>query len=308
MNTIKFIIKRILIAIPVLIGVMLIIFLMLNVVPGDPVTLMMKEHIKPELIERMRVEMGLNDPVMVRFFNYIKNAARGDFGMSYKLNRNVTDLILNAFPHTVKLTIFAALIAWIIGIPAGIISAVKQNSLVDRFLMSFSLIGVSMPVFWAALMLQYFLAFKWKLLPVSGYATLKHMIMPAIVLGWSSAGTIARLTRSSLLEIMKDDFVRTARAKGLKERAVVVGHALKNAMLPVVTMMAIQVASLLSGAVITESVFGIPGIGRLAVNAIQTRDMPLLQGTVVFTTVLIISGNLIADLLYSVIDPRIRVE
>ncbi len=308
MNTFKFIVKRILIAIPVLIGVMLIIFLMLNVVPGDPVTLMMKEHIKPELIERMRVEMGLNDPVMVRFFNYIKNAARGDFGMSYKLNRNVTDLILNAFPHTVKLTIFAALIAWIIGIPAGIISAVKQNSLVDRFLMSFSLIGVSMPVFWAALMLQYFLAFKWKLLPVSGYATLKHMIMPAIVLGWSSAGTIARLTRSSLLEIMKDDFVRTARAKGLKERAVVVGHALKNAMLPVVTMMAIQVASLLSGAVITESVFGIPGIGRLAVNAIQTRDMPLLQGTVVFTTVLIISGNLIADLLYSVIDPRIRVE
>ena len=173
MNTIKFILKRILIAIPVLIGVMLIIFLMLNVVPGDPVTLMMKEHIKPELIERMRVEMGLNDPVMVRFFNYIKNAAHGDFGVSYKLNRNVTDLILNAFPHTVRLTIFAALIAWIIGIPAGIISAVKQNSLIDRFLMSFSLIGVSMPVFWAALMLQYILAFKWKLLPVSGYATWK---------------------------------------------------------------------------------------------------------------------------------------
>lgn len=308
MNTVKFIIKRILIAIPVLIGVMLIIFLMLNVVPGDPVTLMMKEHIKPELIERMRLEMGLDDPVMIRFFNYIKNAAHGDFGVSYKLNRNVTQLILNAFPHTVRLTIFAALIAWIIGIPAGIISAVKQNSLIDRFLMSFSLVGVSMPVFWAALMLQYLLAFKWKLLPVSGYATWKHLIMPAIVLGWSSAGTIARLTRSSLLEIMKNDFIRTARAKGLKENGVVVGHALKNAMLPVVTMMAIQIASLLSGAVITESVFGIPGIGRLAVNAIQTRDMPLLQGTVVFTTVLIICGNLIADLLYSVIDPRIRVE
>jgi len=308
MNTIKFIIKRILIAIPVLIGVMLIIFLMLNVVPGDPVTLMMKEHIKPELIERMKVEMGLDDPVMVRFLNYIKSAAHGDFGVSYKLNRNVTDLILNAFPHTVKLTIFAALIAWLIGIPAGIISAVKQNSLIDRFLMSFSLVGVSMPVFWAALMLQYFLAFKWRLLPVSGYTTWRHMIMPAIVLGWSSAGSIARLTRSSLLEIMKNDFVRTARAKGLKENGVVVGHALKNALLPVVTMMAIQVASLLSGAVITESVFGIPGIGRLAVNAIQTRDMPLLQGTVVFTTVIIICGNLIADLLYSVIDPRIRVE
>jgi len=165
-----------------------------------------------------------------------------------------------------------------------------------------------MPVFWAALMLQYVFAFKLKMLPVSGYETWRHLLMPAIVLGWSSAGTIARLTRSSLLEIMKNDFVRTARAKGLREMGVVVGHALKNAMLPVVTMMAIQVASLLSGAVITESVFGIPGIGRLAVNSIQNRDMPLLQGTVVFTTILIIAGNLVADILYSVIDPRIRVE
>lgn len=308
MSMIKYIVKRILISIPVLIGVMLIIFLMLNVVPGDPITLMMKEHIKPELIERMRIEMGLDDPVMVKFMNYMKNAVKGDFGISYKLNRNVTDLIVNAFPHTLRLSIFAALIAWIIGIPAGIISAVKQNSLTDRIFMSISLLGVSMPVFWAALMLQYVFAFKLKLLPVSGYATWKHLLMPAIVLGWSSAGTIARLTRSSLLEIMKNDFIRTARAKGLKENAVVVGHALKNALLPVVTMMAIQVASLLSGAVITESVFGIPGIGRLAVNAIQNRDMPLLQGTVVFTTILIICGNLVADLLYSVIDPRIRVE
>lgn len=308
MSMIKYIVKRILIAIPVLLGVMLIIFIMLNVVPGDPITLMMREHIKPALIERMRVQMGLDDPVLVQFFNYVKNAARGDFGISYKLNRNVTDLIINAFPHTVKLSIFAALIAWLIGIPAGIISAIKQNSLTDRILMSLSLLGVSMPVFWSALMLQYVLAFKLKLLPVSGYSTWKHLLMPAVVLGWSSAGTIARLTRSSLLEIMKNDFVRTARAKGLKESTVIIGHALKNALLPVVTMMAIQVASLLSGAVITESVFGIPGIGRLAVNAIQTRDMPLLQGTVVFTTILIICGNLIADLLYSVIDPRIRVE
>ncbi|MEL7647840.1 MAG: ABC transporter permease [Sedimentibacter sp.] len=308
MKTINYIIKRIVIAVPVLVGVMLIIFLLLNVVPGDPITLMMKEHIKPELIERMREQMGLDDPVMVRFFRYMKDAVRGDFGVSYKLNRNVTSLILNAFPHTVRLSVFAALIAWIIGIPAGIVSAVKQNSFTDRFFMSFSLLGVSMPVFWAALMLQYVLAFRMKLLPVSGYETWKHLLMPAVVLGWSSAGTIARLTRSSLLEIMKNDFVRTARAKGLKENSVVVGHALKNAMLPVVTVMAIQVASLLSGAVITESVFGIPGIGRLAVNAIQNRDMPLLQGTVVFTTVLIIIGNLVADILYSVIDPRIRVE
>lgn len=304
----KYVLKRILISIPVMIGVMFIIFIMLNVVPGDPVTLMMKEHVKPALIEQLKESMGLKDPVIVRFFKYIGNAVQGDFGISYKLNRNVTTLIEEAFPNTVKLTIFAAIIAWIIGIPAGIFSAIKQNTIVDRLLMSISLFGVSMPVFWAALLLQYIFAYKLQLLPVSGYKSFSDLVLPSIVLGWSSAGTIARLTRSSLLEIMKNDFIRTARAKGASESIVVVFHALKNTLLPVVTMMAIQVSSLLSGAVITESIFSIPGIGRLAVDAIENRDMPLLQGTVIFTTVLIIAGNLIADILYSVIDPRIRYE
>ena len=304
----KYILKRILISIPVLIGVIFIIFIMLNVVPGDPITLMMGEHIKPDLIEQFRVRMGLDDPVIVRFFKYIINAIQGDLGMSYKLKRDVTDLIKDAFPNTVKLALFAAVIALIVGIPAGIISAIKQNTIIDRLFMSVSLFGVSMPVFWGALLLQYVFAYKLKVFPVSGYKTWMHLALPAIVLGWSSAGTIARLTRSSLLEIMQNDFIRTARAKGASESIVVVGHALKNALLPVVTMMAIQISSLLSGAVITESIFSIPGIGRLAVDAISNRDMPLLQGTVLFTTVLIIGGNLVADILYSVIDPRIRCE
>ncbi len=304
----RYIVKRILTTIPVLIGVMLVIFIMLSVIPGDPVTVMMKEHVKPELIEKLKESKGLDDPALVRFFRYLWDALHGDLGVSYKLNRNVTDLIMDAFPHTVKLTVFAALVAWVIGIPAGIFSAIKKNTIIDRLFMSGSLIGVSMPVFWAALLLQYIFAFKLGWVPVSGYRTLSHMILPAIVLGWSSAGTIARLTRSNLLEIMCNDYIRTARAKGLRERAVVVKHALKNAMLPVVTVMAIQVASLLSGAVITETIFGIPGVGRLAVDAIGNRDMPLLQGTVLFTTVLIILGNLVADLLYSVLDPKIRVE
>lgn len=304
----RYILKRVLISIPVLIGVVFVIFFMLNVVPGDPVTLMMGEHIKPALIEAFRERMGLDDPFIVQFFNYLKNALRGDFGMSYKLNREVSGLIFQAFPHTLKLTLWAALVAWIIGIPAGIVSAVKQNTLVDRGFMTFSLMGVSMPVFWAGLLLQYVFAYKLGWLPVTGYKTWQAMIMPSLVLGWSSAGTIARLTRSNLLEIMKNDFIRTARAKGLKEGTVVVGHALKNAMLPVVTMMAIQVSGLLGGAVMTESIFGIPGLGRVAVSAIGDRDMPLLQGTIIFTTMLIIAGNLIADLLYSVLDPRIRVE
>lgn len=304
----KKIINRILVSIPVLIGVVLLIFLMLNVVPGNPVAIMLKEHVKPDVIDRMTEYYGLNDPVLVQFGRYIWNALHGDFGISYKLNRSVTGLILDAFPYTVKLAVAAAVVAWVIGIPAGIISAVKKNSLVDRLFMGVSLLGVSMPVFWAALLFQYVFAYKLGWFPVSGADNWQSYVLPSIVLGWSSAGTIARLTRSNLLEALEEDYIRTAWAKGLKQSGVIVRHAFKNALLPVITMMAIQVASLLSGAVITETVFAIPGIGRLAVNAISSRDMPLLQGTVVFTTALIILGNLIADVLYSVIDPRIRTD
>ncbi len=304
----RYIIKRILVAFPVLIAVSLILFVLLNVVPGDPVTVMMREHIKPELIEVFRERMGLNDPILVQFGRYMVNALRGDFGMSYKLQRDVSAMIREAFPHTIKLAIYAALVAWIIGIPAGILSAVKQNTLVDRAFMSFSLMGVSLPVFWAGLLMQYLFAFKLGWLPVTGYYSPRYYILPAIVLGWQSAGTIARLTRSNLLEVMKNDYIRTARAKGLGETVVVVGHALKNAMLPVVTMMAMQVAGLLGGAVMTESIFGIPGLGRITVDAMGTRDMPLLQGSVLFITAIIIIGNMVADLLYAFLDPRIRVE
>ena len=304
----KKILKRILVSIPVLLGVILLIFWMLNVVPGNPIAIMMKEHIKPDVIERMTEYYGLNDPIIVQFGRYIMNALQGDFGISYKLNRSITDLIADAFPYTVKLSVAAAVVAWVIGIPAGIISAVKKNSLVDRLFMGASLLGVSMPVFWAALLFQYVFAYKLGWFPVSGAEGWSSYVLPAIVLGWSSAGTIARLTRSNLLETLEDDYIRTAWSKGLSQSGVIVKHAFKNALLPVITMMAIQVASLLSGAVITETVFAIPGIGRLAVDAISSRDMPLLQGTVVFTTVLIILGNLIADVLYSVIDPRIRNE
>ena len=305
----KKIIQRILISIPVLIGVVLLIFLMLQVVPGNPVAIMMGEHIKQDVIDRMTEIYGLDQPVLVQFGKYLINMLHGDLGVSYKLSRPVTSLILDAFPYTVKLALAAAAVAWLIGIPAGILSAVKKNSLVDRLFMGTSLLGVSMPVFWAALLFQYVFAYKLGWFPVSGVdGGIKSYVLPAIVLGWSSAGTIARLTRSNLLEALEEDYIRTAWAKGLTQTGVIVGHAFKNALLPVITMMAIQVASLLSGAVITETVFAIPGIGRLAVSAISNRDMPLLQGTVIFTTALIILGNLVADVLYSVIDPRIRTD
>lgn len=302
----KKVLKRIAISIPVLIGVVLIIFVMLRIVPGDPVTTMMGEHVNMAVIEKVSKEMGLDQPMYVQFFKYIGNALKGDFGTSYRLNRNVTKIILDAFPNTVKLSVCAAVVAWVIGITAGIVAAIRQNRILDRLFMGCALMGVSMPVFMTALVLQYVFAFKLKWFPVSGFDSMRAMVLPAIVLGWNSAGSIARMTRSNLVEIMQNDFIRTARAKGLREYGVIIGHALKNAMLPVVTMMALQISSMLSGAVLTESVFGVPGIGRLAVNAIETRDMPLLQGTVIFTTVLIILGNLIADLLYNVLDPRIR--
>lgn len=303
-----YIAKRLLISIPVIFGISLITFILLNVIPGDPIALMMKEHISPDVVERVRAQMHLDDPAYVRFFRFIWDALHGDFGTSYKLNRSVTTLLMDAFPNTLVLALSGALVSWIIGIPAGVLSAVKKRSFLDNAIMGFSLFGVSIPVFWAGLLFQYIFSMVLGILPVSGFSGPEYLIMPAIVLGWSSAGTIARLTRSSLLEVMRNDYIRTARAKGNFELKVIINHALKNSMLPVVTVMALQVAGLLSGAVITESVFGIPGIGRIAVNAIQSRDMPLLQGAVMFTTVLVIMGNLIADILYSLIDPRIKYD
>ena len=302
----KKIVKRILISIPVLFGVVLVIFIMLRIVPGNPIVTLLGEHMNQQTIDKLTAEMGLDKPLYVQFFQYIWNALHGDFGTSYRMNRSVTDMILQAFPYTVKLALFAALISWAIGIVAGIIAAIRQNKLLDRLFMGTALLGVSMPIFMAALLLQYIFAYKLKLFPISGYEGFAALVLPAIALGWNSAGSIARMTRSNLVEVMQGDYIRTARAKGRTEAGVIIFHALKNALLPVVTMMALQLSSMLSGAVLTESVFGIPGIGRLAVSAIEDRDMPLLQGTVLFTTFLIIIGNLVADILYSVLDPRIR--
>lgn len=301
----KYIAKRVIVTIPVLLGIVLLIFFMLQVVPGDPVTVMMKEHLKEDVVQNLRQTMHLDDPFFIRYLRYVWDLLHGDLGMSWKLNRPVTNLIAQAFPYTCRLAIAAALFSWILGIPVGMISAVKKNTLIDHLSMGVSLFGVSMPVFWVALILQN--AFK-NVLPVSGVKSWQSYILPTIVLGWSSAGRIARLTRSNLLEVLREDYIRTARSKGLSPLRVITGHAMKNALIPVITVMAIQLSSLLSGAVITESVFAMPGVGSLAVTAINNRDMPLLQGTVIFTALLIIAGNLVADILYSLIDPRIRVE
>lgn len=304
----KNILARILQAILVMLGVALLIFIMLRIVPGDAIVTMMGEHAKLETIERMTRELGLDQPVYVQFWRYITGALRGDFGTSYALNRSVSELIGLAFPNTLRLAVAAAIVAWITGIICGIIAAVKKNGILDHLFMGFSLLGVSVPVFMVAMVLQYFLAYRLKLLPISGVDGWQGYILPAIALGWNSAGSIARLTRSTLLEVLQEDYIDTARAKGHRQLGVITVHALRNALLPVITMMAVQLSSLLSGAVICETVFSVNGIGRLVVKAIEGRDIPLLQGTILFSTLLVILGNLIADCLYAALDPRISKE
>lgn len=304
----KNILARILQAILVMLGVALLIFIMLRIVPGDAIVTMMGEHAKLETIERMTRELGLDQPIYVQFWRYITGALRGDFGTSYALNRSVSELIGLAFPNTLRLAVAAAIVAWITGIICGIIAAVKKNGILDHLFMGFSLLGVSVPVFMVAMVLQYFLAYRLKLLPISGVDSWQGYILPAIALGWNSAGSIARLTRSTLLEVLQEDYIDTARAKGHRQLGVITVHALRNALLPVITMMAVQLSSLLSGAVICETVFSVNGIGRLVVQAIEGRDIPLLQGTILFSTLLVILGNLIADCLYAALDPRISKE
>ncbi|MBR2765123.1 MAG: ABC transporter permease [Blautia sp.] len=299
---------RLLQAVLVILTVALLIFLMLRVVPGNPVTTMMGEHADTATIERMTAELGLDQPLPVQFARYIGGALRGNFGTSYSLGKPVSTLMKAAFLNTLKLTGLAALIAWSIGIICGVTAAVRKNGIPDHLFMGLSLLGVSMPVFMVAMVLQYVFAYYLHWLPISGTDSWKGFILPAIALGWNSAGSVSRLVRSSLLEVLEEEYIDTARAKGRGQMGVLVLHALRNAMLPVVTMMAMQLAGLLSGAVITETVFSINGIGRLAVQAINGRDIPLLQGTALFSTAIVVLGNLLADGLYSVLDPRIRKE
>lgn len=292
----------------VLLGVMILVFIMLRIVPGDPVSVMLNEHVSQENIDRITKSMGLDKSLPEQFFAYLAGVLHGDFGQSYFMKQSVSELIAQAFPHTLQLAVFSALLAWGIGIFAGIICAMHHDRLPDYLFRGFSLFGISIPIFMVALCLQYFLYFKLSIFPLSYDGSIMSLVLPAIALGWNSAGSVARLTRSALMEQLGAPYIDTARAKGLSYKAAVFRHALKNAMLPVITMMALQLAEMLSGAVITESIFGIPGLGRLALSAIQTRDMPLLQGTVLFTALLISVGNLVADLLNTILDPRISVS
>jgi peptide/nickel transport system permease protein/oligopeptide transport system permease protein len=304
----QYTLRRVLIAIPSILGVMIIVFAMVRLAPGDPAQLLAGEFADAETIELIRERFGLNDSMPRQFTRFVTGVFQGDLGESTRTKRLVTSDLTTYFPNTLELALGAIAVALVFGIPAGILAALRPNSPVDLAVMLGALIGVSMPVFWFGLLAILIFSVQLGWFPVAGRGTLRHLVLPALTLGLSSMAIIARMTRSSMLEVLNQDFVRTARAKGLFWRAVVLKHALRNALVPVVTVIGLQFGALLAGAVITETVFTWPGIGSLLVVSILARDYPVVQGAVLLIAVSFIAVNLIVDLVYGFIDPRIRYD
>lgn len=303
----QYIVKRILWLFPILLGVSFIVFTIMYLSPGDPVTMVLGEGATPEQYEAMRVQMGLDRSFIEQFFHYKKNVVvEFDLGRSYVSGRVVMDEILVRLPNTIKLSVWSVLFASLIGIPLGVISASRPYSKVDNFVMFLSLVGVSMPTFWQALLLIILFTSTLGWLPASGFDTWQQMIMPVFALASSSIGTIARITRSSMMDVLDQDYIRTAKAKVVNGSKVTFHHALRNALIPVVTVIGLQFGALLGGAVLTETVFSINGIGTLMVNAIRTRDTMIVQGGVLFIAFIFTMVNLCVDILYAYIDPRIK--
>ena len=298
--------KRLLQTIFVLLGISLITFVLLQVVPGDPVALMLEKRADPETIAKVRKELGLDLPYYVQYLNFIKGAIHLDFGTSYFTKEVVTDALFRCFKVTVKLACMSFIFASVIGIPCGIFAAVKRGKGIDTVVMVLSIVGVSAPAFWVAIILQILFGLKLNVLPISGFDTPASYILPSLALGARYAGNIARITRTSMLEVLGQDYIRTAKAKGAMRWAVILKHALKNAMIPIVTLVGTDFGYMLTGSMLIEKVFSIPGIGKLAVDAMSNRDLPQLQGTVVYIALVFVVVNLVVDLSYALIDPRIR--
>jgi peptide/nickel transport system permease protein len=329
-----YIVKRLLQLIPVLIGVAVIAFSLIHLAPGDPARTIAGEHASEKTITALREKYGLDKPLHVQFWIWFKQVLRGDFGRSIVSNEYVAREILDRFPNTVELTLFSMLIAIVVGFIAGVVSASKQYSVLDYTTMGVALFGVSMPVFWLGIMLMMIFGVFFRVLPIGGRidamvpfqrvtglyiidsiikgnwaalgSTLKYLILPSVALATIPMATIARVTRSSMLEVLRQDYIRTERAKGLSERVVIYKHAVRNAMLPVITVIGLNFGLLLAGALLTETVFAWPGIGRYVVKAVQMRDYPVVQGCVLFFSFMFVVVNLITDLLYVLIDPRIK--
>ncbi|MFW6313395.1 MAG: ABC transporter permease [Spirochaetota bacterium] len=302
----QYILRRLLLTIPVILGVSIIVFGIIRLIPGDPARSIAGVNATPEFIQQVRVQYALDQPVYIQYGRFIADLVQGDLGNSIFSGRAVTTEIGERFPRTLLLATVSLIIATTIGVAAGIVSATRPNSVFDNASMFVALVGVAAPVFWMALMLQLLFAVQLRWLPATGIGTIRHLILPAITLGTASAALMARITRSSMLDVLRQEFITTARSKGLSERVIVYRHALKNALIPVVTVLGLQFGILLGGAVLTETVFAWPGVGRLLVDSILRRDYPVVQGTVMLLALLFVLINLTVDIIYAVLDPRIH--
>lgn len=303
----KYIFKRILMMIPVLLGVLFLVFTMNEISPGDPAEMIAGDAASVEVVEQIREDLGLNKPFPVRFLNYTKNIVlHGDLGTSYKTKRPVLEEVMDRLPTTILLSLTSAAFAVILSIPIGIVSAIKQNTWIDNLLMVLALIGVAMPAFWQGLMTIILFSVKLGWFPSYGFTTPAHWFMPVLTIGTGAMASLVRITRSSMLEVIRQDYIRTARAKGQTERKVIISHALRNSMIPIITAIAIQLGSMLGGAIVTETVFAIPGIGMLMIQSIKARDYPTIQGAVVVIAVMFSLLNLLVDIIYTFVDPRLK--
>ncbi|GIN91573.1 ABC transporter permease [Siminovitchia terrae] len=312
----SYILKRTLSLIPILFIVSLVIFFIIHLTPGDPVSYMLGDEATEEQINNVREEMGLNLPIYEQYFHWIANVLKGDFGVSFHMNTTVLDAIFSHVAPTLSLAIFAQVIALLIAIPLGIIAAIKRGTIVDQAVMGLSLLGMAVPSFLLALFLVLLIGVHLQWLPIAGYQPLssglwnhlKYLILPAISLGSIQAALIARMTRSSMLEVLNNNYINMARSKGVSERKVIYSHALHNAFLPILTVIGQTFGALVTGAVITETIFNIPGLGQLIINSVERRDYTVIQGIVLFVTFIYVMLNLLIDLLYGVVDPRVRLD
>jgi len=306
----KYFFQRLLTIIPVLFLASVIIFLVIHFIPGDPAELLAGPGVPQSEIENIRRVMNLDKPLVTQYFMWLTNIFQGDFGSSYVSGEPVLPLVLSRFGNTFKLALLGIGFAVLVGIPFGVMAAVKQNSFFDLFVMGLSIVGISIPLFWLGLLLIMFFSVELGLLPVSfaGTVTWKHMILPTITLGANSLAVIARMTRSSMLEVLRQDYIRTAESKGLPPFKIIIKHALKNALIPVITTIGMQFGYLLGGAVLTETVFAYPGLGRLLIDSIKRYDYLIVQACMLLITGMFILINLLVDLAYSLLDPRIRYD
>jgi peptide/nickel transport system permease protein len=297
--------RRLLLALPVVLGVLFIVALIVRLTPGDPAVILLGQGASPEAIAALRNELGLNESIFLQYVSYVVHALSGDLGRSYRSGQLVVQVIAESLPNTFLLTFGGLVVSLVVGLPVGILSALRANTFWDRALVTLSLLGLSMPVFWTGIMMQWLLSYELRWLPTSGIGDFRHLVMPALAIGSYTAANFVRMVRATMLDVLQEDFVRTARAKGLSPW-IILTHVMANAMLPIVTTIGLQVGLLLGGSILTETVFAWPGIGLQMIQAINARDIVLIQGLVLVTSLLFVATNLLVDISYVWLDPRIK--